>query len=100
MADVLNQSVVGPARESEKSYDFAILVSVGLACHWIARRDLGKCPLRSAGIDPISLDLVNSYPCCVSDASPRRLSLLLGAVTETAWRRLRCTSTLLPWLHC
>jgi hypothetical protein len=30
MADVLNQSVVGPARESEKSYDFAILVSVGL----------------------------------------------------------------------
>ena len=58
MVDMLNRSVL--ARESEKSYDVAILVSVGLFAAGLIAVIFASA--LSTGGDPISLDLVNAYP--------------------------------------
>jgi hypothetical protein len=58
MVDMLNRSVL--ARESEKSYDVAILVSVGLFTAGLIAVIFASA--LSIGGDPINLDLVNAYP--------------------------------------
>lgn len=61
MVDVLNYSVIAPARKPGKSYDFAILVSVGLliAAGLIIAISASAS---STEINPINPDLVIAYP--------------------------------------
>jgi hypothetical protein len=60
MVDVSSHFVVASADESDKSYDFVILVSVGALAIGLVMVLWANA--LSAGIDPSNLDLMIAFP--------------------------------------